>query len=119
MPRVEEVPLDFTNLAGIDDGRINRLLAMHLARVAQDCIDRPGDKTKRQVCLTFTVEPVVADDGQAETSRIEIECKSKVPVYRSRPYEMRLTKGGFKFNRDFPDAIDQPSLYPCDDEDDE
>lgn len=106
------VPLDFEHLATLDDGRIDRLLRMHVARAAQDCMDRPGDKSKRVVSLSIAVEPVVSDDGQCESTRVEIECKSKVPVFRSRPYEMHCTKAGLRFNQDFPEELDQQPLFP-------
>jgi hypothetical protein len=111
MSRTQTVPLDFSNLAGLDEGRINKVLCAHLQRIAMDCINRPSDKTKRKVSLEFTVSPVIDVDSQeCESAKIEIECKSKVPVHRSKPYEMRVTSKGFLFNRDFPDKVDQLPL---------
>ena len=49
------VPLDFEHLATLDDGRIDRLLRMHVARAAQD------DKSKRVVSLSIAVGPVVSE----------------------------------------------------------
>lgn len=111
MPRVEEVQLNFANLTELDSGKINLLVQKHLALVAQDCMNRPGDKTKRKVVLEFYAEPILEEDGQCERCKLEIECKSKVPTFRSRRFEMRVSKGGFLFNKDFPDAIDQAPLF--------
>lgn len=108
---VQIVPLEFASLAELDDGRIQRLLRMHLARIAQDCMDRPGDKTKRKVSIEFIIEPQINQQGECDDARVTVECKSKLPVYRSKPYEMRVTKGGLLFNQDFPDSIDQPPLF--------
>jgi hypothetical protein len=111
MPRTQEVPLDFTNLAHLDEGRINKVLLLHLQRTAGDCIARPGDKTKRKVSLEFTIEPIIDETGDCAEARIEVECKSKVPVHRSKPYSMRVSNRGFAFNADFPDSIDQQALF--------
>lgn len=111
MAHTQQIPLGFHSLAEIDDGRIERTLKMHLQRLAHDCMDRPGEKTSRKVQLTFEVKPVVNQEGDCDTCRVEIDCKSKVPTYRSKPYEMRVTKGGFLFNRDFPDSIGQEPLF--------
>lgn len=112
MPQTQEVPLDFTNLAHLDEGRINKVLAMHLSRIAGDCINRPGDKTKRKVSLEFTVTPIIEPDtGDCTEAKIEVECKSKVPVHKSKPYAMRVSNRGFSFNADFPDSIDQKPLF--------
>src|ERR1051326_1639324 len=110
MPRVEQVQLNFKSLADLHDGRIAKLLEKHLARIAQDCMGRPGDNSKRGVERKFSAEPVLDPAGQCETVKLEIECNSKVPTYRSKPFEMRVTKGGFLFNRDFPDSLDQQPL---------
>jgi hypothetical protein len=112
MPQVEEVPLDFENLAELDNHKISMLLTRHLALISQDCINRPGDKTKRKVVLEFYAEPTQDDDGSCDGVHMEIECRSKVPTFRSKRFMMKASRNGFLFNRDFPDAIDQPPLFP-------
>ncbi len=110
--KVVEVPLDFTNLTKLDDGRIDKLLKHHLSIAARDCINRPGDKNARKVTLEFICKPQANPEGDAETASVELECKSKVPIYRSRSFEMRLNNGGFTYNQDFPNDLSQPSLFP-------
>lgn len=112
MPKVIEVPLDFSNLKNLDDGRIDKLLKHHIGNIARDCINRPTDKSARKVTLEFIVKPQPNPEGDAETASVEVECKSKVPIYRSRRFEMRLSNNGLSFNADFPDDINQPSLFP-------
>lgn len=112
MANVVEVPLDFSHLKNLDDGRINKLLEHHLGNISRDCINRPGDKTKRKVTLVFYATPDANDDGDAEAADVQVECFSKIPIYRSRKFKMRLSNKGFTFNQDFPDALDQPSLFP-------
>ena len=119
MARVVEVPLDFSNLAKIDNGRVDRLLRHHLGRIANDLIARPGDPGQRKITLEFCVVPIASPEGECDGCRVEIEAKSKVPVYRTKSYEMRVTNGGLSFNQDFPDTLNQPSLYPSADGPDE
>jgi hypothetical protein len=116
MPRIQEVELDFSTLAQLDESRVNKLLAVHLARIAQDCINRPGDKSPRKVSLEFAVVPVLDPEGFCESVRLSIERKSKVPTYRTKSYEMRVGTRGFAFNVDFPDTLDQAPLFGADTE---
>jgi len=106
-----EVLLDFSNLANLDKGKLNNLLKFHLERSAADCVARPFEKGARKVKLEFTITPAPDDDEQIlERADVRIECKSSVPTYKSRKYEMRVGKAGFKFNSDFPDKLDQAPL---------
>lgn len=112
MSRVERVQLSIETLAELDGGIVAEQAVRHLQRLAQDCMDRPGDKTKRKATLEFSFEPVCDQQGNAETVRCEVEIKSRVPVHRSKTYEMGLTKAGFVFNRDVPESLDQQVLFP-------
>lgn len=114
MGRVELVPLSFENLENLDDGRQAVAFRRHMLRVAQDCMDRPGDSTARVITLKLSVKPVIGQDGQCERCFLEMEQKSSVPVHRSRPFEMEVTKGGLLFNKDFPETLDQAPLFPGD-----
>lgn len=109
--RVEQVPLNFENLADLDAGRIGKLLQKHIKRAAADCIDRPGDKKARKVTLQFTMKPVMNSDGDADTAHVEIQCKSDVPTNVSMTFPMLLSgKDGLLFNKDFPEELHQPAL---------
>lgn len=116
MPRTQIVDLDFGNLAHLDDGRINKVLLYHLQRCAIDLINRPADTTKRKVTMEFTIAPLLdVDTGECESAKIEVEVKSRVPVHRSKPYEMQVDRKGFRFNCDFPDSLDQAPLFEKED----
>jgi hypothetical protein len=119
MARLTELQLDFTNLAKLDNGRVDRLLRFHLQRIAQDCLSRPGDANNRKVTLEFSVKPMCSPDGECEGVHVEIEAKSKTPVYRTKKYEMRVSNSGLLFNADFPDSINQQSLLHAEDDDDQ
>lgn len=110
---IQEMNLTFKSLESLYDGRIAMLLKRHMAMVAQDCINRPSDKTKRKVTLEFCFQPIPNPDDASDCDRVdcEVECKSKLPVYRSRPIQMRPHNSGFIFNQDFPEDINQQSLF--------
>jgi hypothetical protein len=113
MPRIQEVPVDFGNLSHLDNGKMDQLLRSQLALISRDCINRPSEKKKRKISLVFTAEPVMdPDSGDCERVKLVVECRSRVPDFRSRAYEMRPTNQGFHFNRDFPDELDQQPLLP-------
>lgn len=109
---IKTLALGFDSLADLDDGRVNALLKHHLKRIAEDCISRPNDATTRKVVLEFNVKPVANQEGDIDFVRVNIEARSKIPIYRTRPYEMRCVKGGFLFNADFPDSVDQQDMFP-------
>lgn len=119
MSQVERVQLSIQSLVDLDSGIVAEQVERHLRRVAQDCMDRPGDKSPRKTTLEFSFSPVCDQQGNAETVNCEVEIKSKVPVHRSKTYEMGLTKAGFIFNRDVPESLDQGVLFPKRNEKDE
>ena len=119
MPRIQELPLNFQNLATIDNGKVDKLLRFHLQRIAADLQARPGNDSPRKISLELSFVPIKNDEAECEGAKVEIEAKSKIPVYRTKTYEMRVVNNGMLFNQDFPDAIDQPSLLPSEDEETE
>lgn len=81
------------------DHRVAALFDKHVARVTQDCMDRPGDKHARKVTLTFSVVPVPdPDSGECEHVMVEVEAKSRMPDHRSPAYPMDVSKAGLRFN---------------------
>jgi hypothetical protein len=120
VPKPEELELDFGNLEALDKGKINNLLKFHLQRATTDCIARPHEKSPRKVTLEILITPQPeADEDILERAEVKIECKSKVPTYRSRAYEMRVGRNGLRFNKDFPDTLDQAPLPFADERDDD
>ena len=51
-------------LKELDFGRVSLAFQQHLARVVDDCMDRPGDGTAREVELRFLIKP-----GESQTAR--------------------------------------------------
>ncbi len=117
MGKIQEVPVDFKNLSHLDNGKMDALLRSQLALIARDCINRPTEKRKRTITLVFTAVPVAdPDTGDCERVALNVQCKSRVPDFRSRVYEMRATPQGLTFDQDFPDRLNQPPLLPSEQE---
>lgn len=115
---VQLVPLEFSTLDDLDDGRISAILKQHIQRVASDCDDRPGDPTVRKIVMEFQIKPLMSDGGDCDEVEVHIEIKSKVPTHRSKRIPMTLSKTGFKFNRDVAEELDGQRL-PFNEDDDE
>lgn len=119
MPRIQEVNLTFQSIEDLADGKIAALLKRHMQNVATDCMNRPWDKTKRKVTLEFLFSPVPDSDdlNRCDHVDVEIECKSKLPTFRSATMQMRPHASGFIFNQDFPTDLNQQPLFSESDED--
>ncbi len=113
MPRIQEVNLTFGAIEDLANGKIAALLKKHLEMVARDCMNRPNDKSKRKVILEFQFSPVPDSDDLNRCDHVEcdIECKSKLPTFRSATMQMRPHVSGFIFNQDFPDDLNQQPLF--------
>lgn len=93
------------------DPKLGVLVKKQLAAVAQDCMNRPHEKTGRNVILEFTCEPVLdPNSGSCDRVDLYVEVKSKVPTFSTSKFPMKPTAGGFLFNEEVPDAIDQPAI---------
>lgn len=123
MHKVERVPLDFSNLRELADGRIEAMLAVHLTRAARDCLDRPGETKPRKVTLQFEFVPVLESEGYADRADCAIACKSNLPNHVSPTVQVELNPQGFLFNKHVPESLDQHSFDEVDgfspDDDDE
>lgn len=96
------------------DGKLEPLLDKHLQAVAHDCINRPTDPTVRTVVIEFRFTPVAdPQTGECDDVDLVVEAKSKVPVFKTRGYRMRVTRGGMGFNADDPAGPPgQGNLFP-------
>ena len=113
MPRIQEVNLTFQSIEVLANGKIAALLKRHMQNVAMDCMNRPHDKNKRKVTLEFLFSPVPDTEDQNLCDHVdcEIECKSKLPTFRSATMQMRPHASGFIFNQDFPEDLNQQPLF--------
>ena len=109
---VEYVELNLDTILHLD-GTLGKLFRKHMRQVTEDCMNRPEDKAKRKVFLEFTVTPVYdPETRECDHVDMEIESKCKVPVFRSKKFQMRATKAGLQFNVGNPDDLDQADLFP-------
>lgn len=107
------------NLESLDLGKASIAFNQQIRRVAEDCIDRPGDGNARKVNLEILVKPVTEADGTCERVKLQIQVTSKVPSYRTRVYDLGLRKNGMLvFSEDSPDNFDQATLFEGDRNDD-
>jgi hypothetical protein len=113
------VRISGTSPISSNDGKVAVLLKRALERVQYDCRDRPRDKTKRTVILEFTIVPVVRrDEHELDHCLMSVQCKCKLPEYRTDLYQLKADAGGFQFNRDFAGELNQASLLPPEDDED-
>lgn len=118
MPQTQLVDLNLKSLAEMDGRRIDAMLRHHSQRVSYDCQSRPGDATARKIVIEFHFKPIEdPETRECAEVRMEIKGKSTVPPHITKPYQLMPTGGGFKFNLDFPEDLDQPSLYPKSEDD--
>lgn len=119
--KVKTVPVNLGTLESLGAGELGVLFKNQLMRVARDCLDRPHDESKRKVVIEIIVAPVTNQKGEFLHCDAIVECKAKVPTFRSSPYQLATDMNGFAVNQTFPNEIDQPSLLedPDDEEDDE
>jgi hypothetical protein len=117
MPIDDPRLLTFSSLQELDGGRMARVLARHLQRIAADCYDRPADDKPRVVTLEFSAVPVRDHETcECETVKLVIQARSKVPAQRSKPYEMSITSSGLAYNPGSPEVYHQATLdLPPDD----
>lgn len=110
---VQTVDMTFETLHDLEGGKYAALLRNHLANLARDCIDRPMDDKERTLTIQFRMKPVL-DPETRDCERVDmsLEMKSKVPVFRTKKFQLRPHNRGFLINRDFPDDLDQPALFP-------
>lgn len=103
---------------GVVDPRIEAMFQKHIRNIVDDVLNRPGDAGERKLILEFSVRPQVEvnpETGEATCDEIKLSLvgKSKVPTHQTRAFPMKLIKGqGLAFNREIPEDLHQPSLYP-------
>lgn len=105
-------PLSLANLKHLDDGKAAAAFDAHLKRIAQDCLDRPGDATARSVVMEVIVKPIVEDNGNCDRVDSQINVKSKIPTHKTRVFNFGLHRNGqFAFSEDSPDNYDQTTIF--------
>jgi hypothetical protein len=118
MAKLQKLSLESLDL--LDMGKISATLETHLKRTIIDCTDRPADAKARSVTMQFDLVPVLSDDMSCTEVKLQVSCKSTVPVHRTRVYStgVRQTREGpmLVFNQDSPGNINQGTFTEDEDE---
>ncbi len=115
MPKIKFQELDLAAVAELDP-LAAAMFKKIMRDLAKDCENRPYDTGARTCSLKFKMKPV-PDNETRELDRIllEIEGTPSIPVYRTKPAQLRSDQGRLVFNVDIPDDIDQQPLFPSED----
>lgn len=73
--------LTVKTLAEFDNGKAAAMFDRHVARVVQDCRDRPDDAKPRKVTLTAFFTPVPGESG--DRLYVDYAAKSNFPEHRT------------------------------------
>lgn len=107
----EILQLTLATLGDLDYGKAQEAFNVCLRRAVADISDRPADSTARTVTLQFTMTPVVEPSGDCTEVEMEIDCKAKIPAYRTKKLSLGIRRGGLlAFRPDSPENINQPPL---------
>ena len=100
------IKLTLDKMGQIDSGRAMAAFQNCLQRVVQDCVDRPGVKTKRKVILEMVVSPVPYVEGNTidcESIAATIKAKCLIPNYETQELDFGFKNDGtLVFNPDSP-----------------
>jgi len=100
------IKLTLDKMGQIDSGRALVAFQNCLQRAVQDCIDRPGVKTKRKVTLEMLVWPVPDINGNTidcESISSTVKAKCGIPVYETQTLDFGIRNNGdLVFNPDSP-----------------
>jgi len=111
MAEVKLAGLSLNTLATLEP-RIETVFQRHLANIAQDCMNRPGEKTSRKIILEMEITPVMdPDTNDCDYCKITVKAKSKVPVHQTKAFQLSPNKTGFQFNSEVPENLKQPGLF--------
>lgn len=103
-------PFDLAALTELDGCRIRTAFDLALARLTEDCKDRPAVKARRSVTLTVSLVPVPNDEGDLDTVDVDCQLQEKLPKRESRTYNMLPTRNGLLVNEVSPDEVRQRTL---------
>ena len=98
--------LRLDTLGNFDYGKAAVAWSEAVKRIVQDMLDRPGDKTKREVVLRMTAQPVLEQSGDVVDAEVEFEISAKVPKWRTAGSKTGLAKGGQMYFQEL--ASDNP-----------
>lgn len=112
-PKVREFLLE--NLPALDHGKLAAAFSAEMQHVVRDCMDRPLDDKARTITIAFEVKPMLhTDSASADIDKVAVEATvtSKLPVRRTRVYEMAVKQDGrATFHPELPDDPEGEALF--------
>lgn len=90
-------PVTFANMAKLGMAQVPEMIEADLAAAVKDITDdRPGETGKRQVIVTFTLEPKKGQTSPAGAEQIEFSAKSvlKIPAQESDEFTCKAGADG-------------------------
>lgn len=106
---ISYAPLALETLADLDS-RIGGAFSKLAAELAQDCMNRPGEKGKRTLAVLIDLTPDQEADGTCEQVKTVVRLRANKPVYKTRDYGCLVTQAGFKFNTGDPTSPRQKTI---------
>jgi hypothetical protein len=101
---------DLASLTELDGARIRTAFDQAVARLTEDCKDRPNVKARRSVTLMVSLVPVPNDEGDLGSVDVDFQLKESMPKRESRTYNMLPTRSGLLVNEASPDEVKQMTL---------
>lgn len=95
--------LTLSKLDALDDGRITIAWQQALKRAVADCEDRPAVGEARKVILQTEISPILDEDGQLDTCRVQFQVKESAPVRKTKKYDMDPRRGQILVFNDLSD----------------
>ena len=103
--------LTLSQLDALDNGRIVVAWQQALKRAVADCEDRPAVSETRKVILQTEIVPVLDQDAQLETVKVQFKIKDTVPTRKTKKYDMQPRRGQqLAFNDLSDDNVQQRTL---------
>lgn len=108
------VEFSLEKLGQLDGGRVLEAVTQAIRRAVDDCEDRPGVLSPRNVRLTLAISPVCDEQGQLDTVQMVCQVTETIPSRKSKKYsfEPRRSVNGVQllFNDLSDDNVHQMTI---------
>lgn len=97
MPPVSKKKLTLKTLLNLHQ-RICQQFDSEIHSIVQDCMNRPGDATARNVTLTLKVTPGISQEADGDACDVQVIVKSSKPESKTAKLPMKMTRNGAFFD---------------------
>ena len=98
------------DLSLVENGAFAHQFDIELARILDDCRERPSLDAARKLTIEIRLEPEVGDSGALDAIHTEFAVQGKLPAQKSRMYAMVPDGKGLAYNDMSPDRHRQGTL---------